>query len=193
MAIPNRNANPENVVAAARTFLTTSSTAGRRRLLQSDHSARLFIRVLYNCRTQGKFRLHEFVVMPDHFHVLLTIDTGMTIERAVQLIKGGFSFRAGRELGMRSPVWQKGFSDRRITGVDEFERIRNYSHKNPVKQLLVKEAPQYPYSSAHYGFELDPAPVYLNPKLIAAVFRAAKSLPDKASRDAFFHAVSKAG
>ncbi len=154
MAIPNRNANPENVVAAARTFLTTSSTAGRRRLLQSDHSARLFIRVLYNYRAQGKFRLHEFVVMPDHFHVLLTIDTGMTIERAVQLIKGGFSFRAGRELGMRSPVWQKGFSD---------------------------------------GFELDPAPVYLNPKLIAAVFRAAKSLPDKASRDAFFHAVSKAG
>ncbi len=114
-------------------------------------------------------------------------------ERAVQFIKGGFSFRAGRELGMRSPVWQKGFSDRRITGVDEFERIRNYIHKNPVKQLLVKEAPQYPYSSAHYGFELDPAPVYLNPKLIAAVFRAAKSLPDKASRDAFFHAVSKAG
>ncbi len=116
----------------------------------------------------------------------LTIDTGMTIECAVQLIKGGFSFRAGRELGMRSPVWQKGFSDRRITGVDEFERIRNYIHKNPVKQLLVKEAPQYPYSSAHYGFELDPAPVYRNPKLIAAVFRAAKSLPDKASRDAFF-------
>src|SRR5438132_14235823 len=77
MAIPNRNANPENVVAGARTFLTTSSTAGRRRLLQSDHSARLFIRVLYNCRTQGKFRLHEFVVMPDHFHVLLTIDTGI--------------------------------------------------------------------------------------------------------------------
>ena len=67
MAIPNRNANPENVVAAARTFLTTSSTAGRRRLLQSDHSARLFIRVLYNYRAQGKFRLHEFVVMPDHF------------------------------------------------------------------------------------------------------------------------------
>jgi len=90
MAIPNRNANPENVVAAARTFLTTSSTAGRRRLLQSDHSARLFIRVLYNYRAQGKFRLHEFVVMPDHFHVLLTIDTGMTFEHAVQFIKVDF-------------------------------------------------------------------------------------------------------
>src|SRR5207249_10292982 len=101
MAIPNRNANPENVVAAARTFLTTSSTAGRRRLLQSDHSARPFIRVLYNCLTQRKFRLHDFVVMPDHFHDLLTIDTGMTIERAVHLIKCGCSFRDGREWGLR--------------------------------------------------------------------------------------------
>src|SRR5204863_5341925 len=154
---------------------------------------RFFIRVLSDYRAQEKFRLHEFVVMADHFHILITVDSGTTIERAVQLVKGGFSFRAGRELGMRSPVWQKGFSDRRITGVDEFERIRNYIHKNPVKQLLVKEAPQYPYSSAHYGFELDPAPLYLNPKLIAVVFSAAKSLPDKASRDAFFHAVSKAG
>src|SRR5881628_4033938 len=191
MAIPIRHASAENLVCRLLPEKKTSSTMDKRNLLQPDRLAQLFIRVLYEYRAQGKFQLHEFVVMPDHFHVLLTIDTGMTIERAVQFIKSGFSFRAGRELGMRSPVWQKGFSDRRITGVDEFERIRNYIHKNPVKQLLVKEAPQYPYSSAHYGFELDPAPVYLNPKLIAAVFRAAKSLPDKASRDAFFHAVSK--
>ena len=48
--------------------------------------------------------------MPNYFHLLLTIENEMTIERAVQFIKGGFSFRAGKELGMRSPIWQKGFS-----------------------------------------------------------------------------------
>src|SRR2546426_851524 len=74
--------------------------------------------------------------MPDHFHLLLTVDTGITLERAVQFIKGGFSFRAGREFGIGSPIWQKGFSDRRIWGFDDFERIRNYIHKNPVKQPL---------------------------------------------------------
>ena len=46
--------------------------------------------------------------MPNYFHLLLTIENEMTIERAVQFIKGGFSFRAGKELGMRSPIWQKG-------------------------------------------------------------------------------------
>jgi REP element-mobilizing transposase RayT len=49
--------------------------------------------------------------MPDHFHVLITVTAEMTAEQAVQLIKGGFAFRAGRELGFRAPVWQKGFSE----------------------------------------------------------------------------------
>lgn len=84
MSIPKRNADPKNVTAGARTFLVTSSTDGRRRLLQSERSARLFIRMLYEYRDQGIFRLHEFVVMPDHFHLLITVESGTTIERAVQ-------------------------------------------------------------------------------------------------------------
>jgi len=41
-------------------------------------------------------------VMTDHFHVLITVEGEMTIERAVQFIKGGFAFRAGKELGLRA-------------------------------------------------------------------------------------------
>ena len=163
MAIPIRHADPENVAAGARTFFVMSSIAGKRNLLQSDRSARLFIRVLYDYCAQGKFRLHEFVVMPDHFHVLLTIDAGMTIERVVQLIKGGFAFRAGKEIGMRSPVWQKGFYDARVWHSQQYERSREYIHNNPVKRGLVRDADQYPYSSADGGFRLDPVPQGLKP------------------------------
>src|SRR5881628_2356953 len=132
MAIPIRHASAENLVCRLLPEKKTSSTMDKRNLLQPDRLAQLFIRVLYEYRAQGKFQLHEFVVMPDHFHILLTIDAGMTIERAVQLIKGGFSFRAGRELGMRSPVWQKGFRTgalRELTNSSEseitFTRIRS--------------------------------------------------------------------
>jgi len=45
----------------------TSSIIAKRSLLQSERSAALFIRVLYAYRAERKFRLHEFVVMPDHF------------------------------------------------------------------------------------------------------------------------------
>jgi len=95
MAIPIRHASPENVAAGARTFFITSSIAGKRNLLQSDRLAQLFIRVLYEYRAQSRFRLHEFVVMPDHFHLLLTVDSGMTIERAVH-----------HQRRIRLPSWQ---------------------------------------------------------------------------------------
>jgi putative transposase len=123
MAIPLRHADPVHIAAGARTFFVTSSICGKRNLLQSDRAAGLFVRVLFDYRAQGKFQLHEFVVMPDHFHVLLTVGAGLAVEKAVQFIKGGFAFRAGRELRFRAPVWQKGFSEVRILEGDELPTI----------------------------------------------------------------------
>src|SRR3989442_15002839 len=111
MSIPDRHASPENVAAGARTFFVTSSTWGRRHLLQSERSAPLFIRVLYEYRAQRRYRLHEFVVMPDHFHLLITTGADTPIDRRVQFEKGGFAFRAGREFGMRARVCKRGFSN----------------------------------------------------------------------------------
>jgi putative transposase len=99
MSIPIRHSCPQSIIATARTFFVTSSIWEKKNLLQTARSAELFIGVLYGYREQGKYRLHEFVVMPDHFHLLATVDGSLSIERAVQFIKGGFAFRAGRELG----------------------------------------------------------------------------------------------
>jgi putative transposase len=177
MAIPIRHASPENVAAGARTFFITSSIAGKRNLLQSDRSAQLFVRVVCEYRAQGKFRLHELVVMPDHFHLLLTVDSGMTVERAVQFIKGGFAFRAGRECGMRPPIWQKGFYDVRIWSSQQYDGTREYIHNNPVKRRLVSEAGLYPYSSAHSGFELDAVPQGLKPISFQDMTGTAEAMP----------------
>jgi putative transposase len=146
-------------------------------MLQSDRSASLFVRVLYEYRTQGKFRLHEFVAMPDHFHLLLTLHSSLTIERAVQFVKGGFAFRAGRELGFQAPVWQKGFSEMRVLEREAFRNIAEYIRNNPVRRHLVQEAPEFPYSSAHVGFVLDPAPQGLKPVVCSALDGIAKAMP----------------
>jgi putative transposase len=96
MSIPIRNADRSHVIASERTFFVTSSTWGKCGLLQSARAAGLLIDVLYHYREQWKYLLHEFVIMPDHFHVLITVGAEMTVEKAVQFIKGGFAFRAGR-------------------------------------------------------------------------------------------------
>jgi len=177
MAIPQRNADPLRTIAASRTFLVTSSIADKRNLLQSDRSAGLFLKTLFDYREQGKFRLHEFVVMPNHFHVLLTVDSNTTVERAVQFIKGGFAFRAGKELGFRSPIWQKGFSEVRVLDAEAFQGVTRYIHNNPVARCLVEEAADFPYSSAHRGFGLDPAPQGLKPVCSADWYGIAKAMP----------------
>jgi len=94
MSIPIRNADQLHVIASERTFFVTSSTWAKRGLLQSTRAAGPLIDVLYHYRQQRKYLLHEFVIMPDHFHLLITVGEEMTVEKAVQLIKGGFAFRA---------------------------------------------------------------------------------------------------
>lgn len=126
--------------------------------------------VLYDYREQRKFRLHEFVVMPDHFHLLLTVQCDSTIERAVQFVKGGFAFRAGRELGFRAPVWQKGFSEVRILDAEAFERVCEYIRNNPVARHLAGTAAEFPYSSAYPGYQLDPPPQGLKPIFASSSF-----------------------
>jgi REP element-mobilizing transposase RayT len=66
--------------------------------------AGLFIANLFHYRNQGEYKLHAFVVMRDHFHVLLTIEGTGTIERVMQKVKGGFSYRARAELGFRGEM-----------------------------------------------------------------------------------------
>ncbi|HEV2117056.1 MAG TPA: transposase [Terriglobales bacterium] len=85
-------------------YFITASTFQKQNILQTDRMAGLFVDVLLYYRQKQQYLLHEFVVMPDHFHLLITPQE--SLERAMQLIKGGFSFRAKRELGFRHEIWQ---------------------------------------------------------------------------------------
>ena len=111
--------------------------------------AGLLIDVLFHYRNQGIYRLHSFVVMRDHFHALLTVDGMGTIEDAVRSIKGGFSYRAKRELGFTREIWQRGFTDERVWDAEQFCTARAYIHNNPVRKRIVFNPEDYPFSSAH--------------------------------------------
>ena len=129
-----------------------------RNLLQSERHATLFIDVLRSYVAAKKFTIHEFVVMPNHVHLLITLDGTMSIEKAMQFIKGGYSHAFGVEFGKRKEVWQRGFTDHRIRGREDFEKHRQYIHNNPVVRRLVGRAAEYRYCSAYPGFKLDGVP-----------------------------------
>jgi putative transposase len=141
MAIPKRSSQPG-------TFFVTSATYNRRRLFQVGSNAELFIATLQEYRHAGHNKLHAFVVMPDHFHILLTPQE-ITLERCLGLIKGGFSHK----MGSKFPIWQRGFTDHRIRNREEFLTRLNYIHQNPVDERIVECAELYPHSSAYRPVE----------------------------------------
>lgn len=137
MSIPSRSNGPG-------TYFVTSATFNRRRLFQVAANAELFLDVLQQYRREGYYKVHAFVVMPDHIHLLLTPQS-IPLERVVGYIKGSFSHR----MSSKFPVWQRGFPDHRIRNGDEFQSRREYIHQNPVRARIVEFAGLYPYSSAY--------------------------------------------
>ena len=150
----------EPATSNGQTYMITSRTWGSRTLFSREVWAKLLIDTLYHYRGPA-YLLHEFVVMPDHIHVILTPKT--SLEKAVQFIKGGFSYRAKKELGSNMEVWQRGFSDHRIRDWNDYRVHQIYVQQNPARKHLCERAEDYPYSSARPGFDLDPVPQGLKP------------------------------
>jgi putative transposase len=168
----------EHATNGGHTYFVTSQTYERRLFFGNERWAKLMLEVLNHYRERA-YLIHEFVIMKDHFHLLITPKT--SLEKAVQFIKGGFSFRAKRDLGYPGEVWQPGFPDHRIRDTRDYEIHRRYIFDNPVKKKYVSEAHLYPYSSASGLFELDPAPQWLTSGAKAREFVAgsgtAKAVP----------------
>jgi putative transposase len=129
-----------------RTFFITTVTWQRTPLFRNQQAVDTMMSTLAHYVEQGRYVLHEFVIMPDHLHLLLTPAEDISLERAMQLIKGGFSHRFGKS--KRGLVWQESFANHRIHDERDFQKHAEYIRMNPVRAKLVESAAQYPYSSA---------------------------------------------
>ena len=164
----------EHATNNSQTYFVTSKTWEGRHLFQAEPWARLFFKTLLTYRGKA-YLLHEFVQMPDHFHLLITPD--IALERAVQFIKGGFSFRVKKELNSSLEIWQRGFSDHRIRDHEDYEKHVHYIHLNPIRKHLCEGPADYPYSSAFPGWNLDPIPQGLKPAYAQSGIGTAEAVP----------------
>jgi putative transposase len=165
MAIPPRGRTSQS------TYFVSTSCWEKKNLLQSDRACQLLLDVLSHYRSLANYLLHEFVIMPDHFHLLLTPIPPTTLEKAVQLIKGGFSYRAKKELQISGEIWQTSFHDRRVRNTSEYDEFKGYIWNNPVVAGLVQAPEQFRFSSASSHFALDHLPQRLKPVINATTMQ----------------------
>jgi len=133
----------------------TTDTWQKRALFAKAAAAQIVIEQLLSCRDHGFYKLHAFVVMPDHLHVLLTPGETTTVEKAMQMIKGGSAYRIRKEQHLKFPVWHAGFHDRWVRDAREYEDSKRYIEQNPAEAKLVDTPEHYEFASASGRYALD--------------------------------------
>jgi putative transposase len=149
---------PKHRTAPGTSYFITTKCWQSRAVFQVSENAEILTETLFHYRHCGAYFLHEFVVMLDHLHLLLTPSTTTSFEKAIQLIKGGSSYRIHRVRNQRMEIWQIGFYDWTIRDRNDWQAKVEYIHDNPVRAKLVEKAKDWPYSSASGKFSLDPIP-----------------------------------
>ncbi len=135
------------------TYVLTAVTYNHIRLFQRTANAELLIATILRYRDQGRFLLHAFVVMPDHIHVAIT--PAESVEKAVQLIKGGFSFAIRTQIPRRE-VWQDGYHAHRIVDAEDCSNQIRYIANNPLRKNYL----DYPHVHITGTWVLDPVPFF---------------------------------
>ena len=124
-------------------YLLTAVTHKRRPIFADWPIGRLLVEELRAAEKSGYAHSEAWVVMPDHLHWLVTLQTG-NISRLMQRIKGQSAISINRVLGIHGQLWQKGFHDRAIRTEEDLQAIARYVVANPLRAGLVDKIGDYP-------------------------------------------------
>lgn len=141
----------------------TGSCYHRRPKLRTARSRDRFVSILEDIRQRYRFVVVGYVVMPEHFHLLVTEPEVGTPSTVMQVLKQ----RTAHALlpkrkrtdpcqqllfaeAERLPFWQARFYDFNVwTSKKRIEKLR-YMHRNPVKRGLVSSPAQWRWSSYRF-------------------------------------------
>lgn len=122
------NLFPEKVPESARKPLTSHSYV--RKLLPS-----------------GAFSLLAYCLMPNHFHLLLRQNAGLTISKLMLKVCGGYSKIFNKKYNRIGSLFQDQYKTVRVETDSQLLWLSSYIHNNPKTAGLVKESEDWQWSS----------------------------------------------
>ncbi|NOT86954.1 MAG: transposase [Lysobacter sp.] len=126
-------------------YFVTFNTYDRRKLFSDPAIATDAARLIHETGQRLDGAVIAWVLMPDHFHGLIEVGTGISLSAYVGRLKGAVSRRL-RLLHPHLPVvWQDGFHDRAIRGAESIDSVACYLLMNPIRAGLVADFSHYPY------------------------------------------------
>ena len=87
-------------------------------------------------RDGDRYRLHAWVAMPNHVHLLATLREGEKLESEVGAWKSVSAHRINGLLNRSGALWQEDYFDRLIRDREHFANCVRYIRRNPGKARL---------------------------------------------------------
>ncbi|MGE4343317.1 MAG: transposase [Geoalkalibacter sp.] len=103
----SRDLRKGRVSLAGQTYLVTSTTLNRRPVFADFTLGRVLVNVMRDHAEKGHVESLAFVIMPDHFHWLLTLTGEYSLSKLMGQVKGAAAYQIGQISG--SPC-RSGFS-----------------------------------------------------------------------------------
>ena len=166
----------------------TCSCYRRRPLLGTAHRRDLFLKILEQARQRYRFVVVGYVVMPEHFHLLISEPERDDPSVVMKVVKQRFARkvrpkRSSAQLALWEQesdehLWQKRFYDFNVWSERKRVEKLRYIHRNPVKRGLVESPEQWAWSSFRAYAYGERGPVRVN-------FQEWKSTIKKKKRETF--------
>ena len=102
----------------------------------------------FRFRDGQAYRLHAWVVMPNHVHLLAQLIAPHTLSAEVKAWKAVTAREVNHRFGRTGSVWQRDYWERYIRDENHYRSVVEYIHQNPVKAGLAKQANDWPWSSS---------------------------------------------
>ena len=100
----------------------------------------------------ARYDLRAWVVMPNHVHALFKVDA-VPMSEILEGWKRYSAREANKLLRRRGAFWQEDYWDTYMRDAAHELKSRRYIESNPVKAFLVREAKEWPWSSARFRDE----------------------------------------
>lgn len=136
-------------------YFVTTVIKDRKNFFLDESICSLILQDLEFYRKKYEFLLHAYVIMPDHLHLLLSLKENGNISKLMHDFKSHTAQAINRVLKRRGSLWQEGFYDHVIRDEVDFKKRIDYIHNNPFTSGLVKEIPDYRFSSFRNYFMKD--------------------------------------
>lgn len=155
--------HPRRIHVPGLPYYVTVAFFQRKSIFREPTFARLFLQILDTKRSAFHFLVHGHVLMPDHYHMIVTPPPERAVSDVLRHVNGVFAQEYNHSTGHQGQVWQRNFWDHGIRNEQDFKEKLDYIHMNPVRAGLVGNPEDYPWSSAGWYAEKHIEPFSLDP------------------------------